>query len=82
MVEYQRLVEYIENYFPDPIYSRAEIEEWAQENVPAWDHINKGDRSDIMGDWEEFVAPQVEEMIESKSPKFWKRIKGFLGRLF
>ena len=67
------------------------MEAYLAENVPAWDKgISRQDKRDIIGDWENFIAesviePQLEKVLEplgEKSPSFWNRIKGFLGRFF
>lgn len=81
MTDWDRLTEYIYDYFPEPIYSRDDIEKWASESVPAWKYMKGNDKKDILDDWSNFVAPQIEDMIEGK-PSIWGRIKRFLGRLF
>lgn len=82
MGEYVRLANYIIDYFPEPKYSRQDIKDWAEDKIPAWKHISKNDKKEVLDDWEDFIAPQVESEIEGKSPRFWARIKKFLGRLF
>lgn len=78
--KYSRLMEWIQDYFPEPMYSRQDIIDYMNKNVPAWKYISKSDREDMIKDWEEFVAPEIEEMIETK-PTIWQRIYKFLGRL-
>lgn len=89
MTDWSRLTEYIEDYFPESSYSTAEIRSWAQENVPAWKYMPEKDKNEILSDWENFIAGKVEEQITEvregigeKRPSFWKRLRGFLGRLF
>ena len=89
MGDYSRLENYIMDYFPTAIYGVDDIEEWAKENVPSWDKISSKDKEEMIHDWEDFVAPTVEEeLIEvreeigEKTPRFWGRIRKFLGKLF
>ncbi|MGB5911844.1 MAG: hypothetical protein WBH31_11675 [Promethearchaeia archaeon] len=96
MTDWSRLTDYIYNYFPDPSYSRAEVIQWAQENVPAWKYMNNDDRKMIIGDWEAFVSPvepkqieaireDIEEIEKDISPEQrgrWGKVKRWLGRLF
>ena len=78
MTDWDRLMEYIHDYFPEPIYSSEEVREWAQKNVPAWKYMPKRTRNAIIKDWERFVAPEKE--IREK-PGIWRRVRAFLGRL-
>ena len=82
MTDWSRLSDYIFNYFPEPKYSRENIQDWAMDNVPAWKYMKSSDRKGVLDDWEDFIAPVVESEIESKSPRFWARIRNFLKRLF
>jgi len=82
MTDWSRLSDYIGDYFPDPQYSRQDIQDWAQGNVPAWKYMKGNVKKAILDDWEDFIAPVVESEIESKSPRFWARIRSFLRRLF
>ena len=82
MTDWDRLTDYIFNYFPEPKYSRQDIKDWAMDNVPAWKYMKNRDRKGVLDDWEDFVAPIVEGEIASKSPRFWARIKRFLRGLF
>jgi len=65
MTDWSRLTDYIYNYFPDPSYSREDVIDWAQENVPAWKYMNNNERDLILGDWEAFVSPAEAEQIEA-----------------
>ena len=80
MTDWDRLMEYIHDYFPEPIYSSEEVREWAQENVPAWKYMKKKLQDEIIADWEEFVAPP--EDIFKEKPGIMRRLRAFLGRLF
>ena len=80
MTDWDRLCEYIHDYFPDPSYSTEDVRKWAMEKVPAWKYMSKKTRKDIITDWEIFVAPQIEKEIREK-PGIWKRLRAFLGRL-
>lgn len=82
MVKYQRLTEYIHDYFPDPTYNTQDIRDWAKENVPAWDKIPTKDKEDVLGDWEDFIQPKVERRLSGFSRRFIGKIRKFLGRLF
>lgn len=87
MSKYQRLVDYIIDFFPEPKYSRGDISDWARENVPAWKVMDKGEKDKILKDWENFifqaqVEPEIQELVRDKSPTFIQRIKNFLKRLF
>jgi len=80
MTDWSRLVEYIENFFPEPKYSSQDIRDWAMENVPAWKSIGDSDKKEIIGDWENFIAPQVENWFTRMTKSFGARIRKFLGR--
>lgn len=57
MVEYQRLVDYIQNYFPDPSYSQNDVRKWAKKSVPAWKNMGKDTKDGILKDWDKFISP-------------------------
>lgn len=82
MTDWSRLVEYIKDYFPEPIYNSNEVKEWASENVPAWKYMGNKDKKDIIGDWEDFIQPKVEKQLKGFTRRFIGRIRRFLGRLF
>lgn len=82
MTDWDRLSDYIENYFPEPIYNTKDVSEWAQKSVPAWKHMDSKTQKTILGDWENFIQPKVEGRLRGFSQKFLGRIKRFLGRLF
>lgn len=75
-------MDYITNYFPEPKYSTQDIKEWAQKSVPAWKVMSNKDKSEVLGDWENFIAPQVEKWFTRMSKSFGNRIRKFLGRLY
>lgn len=80
MTDWTRLTDYIFDYFPDPSYSSKDIDEWAQENVPAWKHIDSSTKKGIIGDWENYIAPTVESWFKRMSSGFRRRIRKFLRR--
>jgi len=82
MTDWSRLVDYITNYFPEPSYSTQDIKEWATKSVPAWKSMSNKDKSEVLGDWENFIAPQVEKWFTRMSKGFGSRIRKFLGRLY
>ena len=82
MTNWDRLVDYITNYFPDPSYSAQDIRDWAMDSVPPWKSMSNKDKNDVLGDWENFIAPQVEKWFTRMSRGFGQRIKRFLGRLY
>ena len=63
-------MDYITNYFPEPKYSTQDIKEWAQKSVPAWKVMRNKDKSEVLGDWENFIAPQVEKWFTRMSKSF------------
>ena len=75
MAKYQRLIDWIIDYFPDKDYTQTDIREWAEKEVPAWNYISKKDQKNILDDWREFVKPDfVQEQIE-KAEVVWKEAK-------
>ena len=87
MSQYQRLVDYIIDYFPEPKHTKREITDWAKSNVPAWKVMKDSEKKKVLDDWENFVfevevEPEIKELVEGKSRGFLKRIRDFLGRLF
>lgn len=82
MTDTSRLSEYIEDYFPEPIYSSKDIEDWAKENVPAWKVWSKDTKEVVIEDWENFIAPKVEHVFRGMTKRFAIRIKKFLGKLW
>lgn len=80
MTNWDRLVDYITNYFPDPSYSNQDIRKWANDSVPAWKSMSNKDKNDVLGDWENFIAPKVEKWFTRMSKGFGARIRKFLGR--
>ena len=85
--KYQRLVDYIIDYFPEPKYSKKDIFDWAKDSVPAWKVMKESEKDKIYKDWENFifeaeVEPEIKELVEGKSRSFLRRIRDFLGRLF
>lgn len=86
-MSYDRLTDYVIDYFPEPKYSQSDIRKWAKDNVPAWKVMKENEKDKVLKDWENFifqsqVEPEVKELLEGKSRGFWKRIRAFLGRLF
>lgn len=65
------MVNYIQNYFPDPSYSGRDIRDWAKKKVPAWKHISGGDKKGIIDDWKKFIVPDVPKRAwdSSKHPR-------------
>jgi len=82
LTDWDRLIDYIYNYFPEPSYSSQDIKDWAEDSVPAWKNMSKSDKDMIIKDWENFIAPQVEKWFTKMSRGFGERIRKFLGRLF
>lgn len=82
MTDWSRLVDYIIDYFPDPSYSSQDIRKWAYENVPAWKYMREKTKGEILGDWENFILPEVKSWLRRMSGGFRERIRKFLGRLF
>ena len=80
MTDFSRLSGYIHEYFPEPIYSREDIKDWAQGNVPAWKVMKSSDKKGVLDDWENFIAPQVESWFKRMSHGFRERIRRFLRR--
>jgi len=80
LTNWDRLVDYITNYFPEPSYSTEDIREWATKSVPAWKVMSNKDKKDVLGDWENFIAPKVERWFTRMSGGFRARIRKFLGR--
>ena len=82
MTDWSRLVDYITNYFPEPKWNTQDVRDWAITSVPAWKVMSNKDKSEVLGDWENFIAPQVETWFRRMSSKFRDRIRRFLGRSF
>lgn len=94
MTDWSRLTDYIIDYFPEPTYTRKDIQKWAKENVPAWKGMKRSDKKEVLNDWEYFVeseaVQEIEEVIteelEDKPISYIRnvvrRVKKFLGRLF
>ena len=82
MTDWSRLVDYINNYFPDPTHSSQDIRDWAEKSVPPWKNMGKGEKDKIIKDWEYFIEPQVKGWFRRMSSDFGRRIKAFLGRLY
>lgn len=82
MTDWDRLTDYIFDFFPEPIYNTKEVRAWASENVPAWKVMSSKDKDKVLGDWEDFIQPKVEGRLRGFSKRFVGRIKRFLGRLF
>lgn len=82
MTDWDRLTNYIYDYFPEPIYNTKDVSDWAKENVPAWRYMKDSDKKGVLGDWENFIQPKVEGRLRGFSRRFIGRIKRFLGRLF
>ncbi len=89
MTDFSRLMDYIHDYFPEPIYSSQEVRDWAMANVPAWKDMKSKTQDMIIDDWENFIMPQVEqditevrERIGEKSQSFWDKVVNFVKRLF
>ena len=62
MTDWDRLIDYIYNYFPDPSYNTQEIEDWAEDSVPAWKYMDRGDKKMILKDWENFIQHMEENL--------------------
>lgn len=82
MTDFSRLVDYICNYFPDPRYSSQDVRDWAMDNVPAWKYMDNKTRGGIIGDWENFILPEVKGWLRRMSESFREKIRKFLGRLY
>lgn len=89
MDEIYRLVEWINNYFPDPTFSRDDVEKYLNDNVKGWEAVPRRDKREIMNDWFEFTEKQLDDVelgqlkgIRAREPTMWSRIKAFLKRLF
>jgi len=82
LTDWSRLVDYITNYFPEPKFNTQDIRDWAVKSVPAWKVMSNKDKSEVLGDWENFIAPQVETWFRRMSGGFRDRIRRFLGRSF
>ena len=82
MTDWDRLTDYIIDYFPDPSYSNQDIRDWATGNVPAWKHMSTRDKDEVLGDWENFIAPKVQTWLSRMSSGFRDRIRRFLGRSY
>jgi len=80
MTNWDRLTDYIIDYFPEPKYSSQDIRDWAQGNVPAWQYMGSADKDMIISDWENFIIPQVKSWFRRMSEGFRTRIRRFLGR--
>lgn len=64
--KYQRLTDFIIDYFPDVDDTQQDIREWARREVPAWDYIGERDKKVILDDWRDFVKPDfVEKALEA-----------------
>ena len=81
MTPWDRLTEYIEDYFPEPSYSSQDIRDWAMGQVPAWKYMDGKTRDGIIGDWENMIAPKVESWFKRMSHGFRERIRKFLRRV-
>lgn len=82
MTDWSRLSDYIIDYFPDTSHSSQDIRDWAQESVPPWKHMSNKDKDGVIGDWENFIEPQVKGWFRRMSGGFRERIRKFLGRLY
>jgi len=82
MTDWSRLVDYIIDYFPDPSYSNQDIRDWAYDSVPAWKYMDNSTKDKVLGDWENFIFPQVKSWFRRMSSGFGARVKRFLGRLY
>ena len=92
MTDTSRFEDWIFNYFPEPKFSRQDVNKWANDNVPAWKNVwGKKQKERMLDDWENLVyetevEPEVMELVKGKSAGFLnraiKRIREFLGRLF
>ena len=86
-MSYQRLVDYVIDFFPEPKYSQSDIRKWAKDNVPAWKVMRDSEKDKVLKDWENFifekeVEPEIRDIVKGKSRGFLRRIRDFLGRLF
>ena len=88
MTDTSRFENWVYNYFPEPKFSKQDVNKWANDNVPAWKNVwDKKQKERMLDDWENLVyeaevEPEVKELIEGKSRGFLRRIRDFLGRLF
>lgn len=82
MTDFSRLVDYICNYFPEAKYSAQDIRDWAMGNVPAWKYMGESTKKGIIGDWENFVMPDVKNWLRRISEGMRDRIRRFLGRSY
>ena len=88
MTDTSRFLNWIYNYFPEPKFSRQNVDKWANDNIPAWNNVwGKKQKGRMLDDWENLVyeaevMPEVKKLIEGKSRGFIRRIRDFLGRLF
>jgi len=82
MTDWDRLVDYIIDYFPDPSYSSQDIRDWAYDSVPAWKYMDSKTKEGILGDWENFIMPEVKSWLRRMSEGFRDRIRRFLGRSY
>ena len=80
MTDFDRLVDYIIDYFPDPSYSSQDIRDWANDSVPAWKYMAEGTKKEILDDWENFILPEVKSWFKRMSEGFRAKIRKFLGR--
>lgn len=75
MAKYERLKQWLKDYFPDKSDTQQDIREWAKKEMPAWDYISEKDKKNILDDWREFVKPEfVAQQIE-KARVEWKEAK-------
>jgi len=86
VTDFSRLMEYIHDYFPEGIYDTSDIEEWAEESVPAWKYMDSETKGEIVQDWEDFIVEEeledVRIIAEERKPSVMGRIKSFFGKLF
>lgn len=95
VADLERLVDWIDNYFPDDTYSREDVNSYLNKNVKGWSTgaIPRSEKERILDDWEHFVIHVREEEfgeipigalpeIKRERPTVWNRIKAWLGRLF
>ena len=82
MTDWSRLVDYIIDFFPDPSHNTQDIRDWAYDAVPAWKYMDNSTKDKVLGDWENFIFPQVKSWFRRMSSGFGARVKRFLGRLY
>ena len=89
MDDIERLIDFINNYFPDPSYSRDDVKDYLEKKVKGWEYVPKKAQQNILDDWEMAIQEQIGEVelrevpeIKRKGGHTWERIKRFLGRLF